>query len=1063
MAQPQQVIDPNVNPPPTEQELLEYRVAMDRLTSTFCEEVQVRGVNAYTKLIHDLKITVCKYNSDLVEADEQVVLKSIKRHDGQHFKQGFVVKVRATSSREYHPDFSAAQYDTEVHSAICKLHLDAADMSRKMADIHYNLTLIKTKVSPYDFIKISTSIPLPLTTVEIVDPAKPSAVDIDSLRICDHMPDPSKLSGHKPTKLLAALVRFQMQNILCKTQGTYPMLKCEEDFGLGRTAFERIVSGIRRAGGHEYERLRAMGPNERPTSMTRQKEKRQNPMDKGPTGLVSGTVHQCKFCEKSCTSESGLTNHINNVHQERQNIFRCCKCGRKYNVFNMYIEHLGTHPKNEYRCHECGKQFKDAHLLSLHSPTHLLQCPFCSRTFKDMKLLENHVNNTHGQALAEENKKCSYCDVEFETVQELQEHSKIHRYFSCEICFAGFMLDVILIQHKIHDHPEGPVPSTSGVTDPQGEQAPIICVPDPDPFEEKLDTRIGLVNPDRNHQVKCEECDRFLKSKKLRKLHVMCYHLMAAYQCPFDPNIIFYTKDDLVLHCKQNHVLCKLCDTMSVNQASLEEHYRKRHPKSPPPKVQPAATSIPNPADKPESEQVEPSQEDQAKTQPQTQPDQPTPAIQANVRPVRGPTGKYNCNLCKKSFGTMANFRLHLNIHRKVSCKFCYRKFLNVSSMDEHVKEVHKASNLPQYRCKLDSCTEWFGTQIESFRHLRNEHRSLLRYRCKKCKDSFFTVEELFRHHKIHDKNHLPFEAKWSCSRCGEIFDNLTQLMEHTRIHTENSYECDECNWRFALISELTIHGGEFHDTREHTRHWCTRYFHTPELLLQHGNRKHNFECCMCNDAFPSEDQLTAHQVVQHGKPITEVDEWRERMKEAQEKKDKRREQRQRRKEATSTPATFICNQCVNFFSSQKGLDDNTCKYHTFICQICQHVSKTLPELDFHGGVVHDTTPRELPEAHPKDEEMVRGWRDRTMVEDRQKELNRWRDIKDTAAREKWAECWAAGAAQKSLDEEKEKGKKRKYDTKEESEAAAGDDKESDPDYVQSEEGSSQDPLYEPL
>ena len=128
----------------------------------------------------------------------------------------------------------------------------------------------------------------------------------------------------------------------------------------------------------------------------------------------------------------------------------------------------------------------------------------------------------------------------------------------------------------------------------------------------------------------------------------MCYHPMAAYQCPFDPNIIFYTKDDLVLHCKQNHVLCKLCDTMSVNQASLEEHYRKRHPKLPPPKVQPAATSSPNPADKLESEQVEPSQEDQAKTQLQPQQDQLTPVIQANVHPVCGPTGKYNCNLCKK-------------------------------------------------------------------------------------------------------------------------------------------------------------------------------------------------------------------------------------------------------------------------------------------------------------------------------------------------------------------------------------------------------------------------------
>ena len=54
----------------------------------------------------------------------------------------------------------------------------------------------------------------------------------------------------------------------------------------------------------------------------------------------------------------------------------------------------------------------------------------------------------------------------------------------------------------------------------------------------------------------------------------------------------------------------------------------------------------------------------------------------------------------------------------------------------------------------------------------------------------------------------------------------------------------------------------------------------------------------MCNDAFPSEDQLTAHQVVKHGKPITEADEWQEQMREAHEKRDKKRDQRHKRKEA---------------------------------------------------------------------------------------------------------------------------------------------------------------------
>ena len=152
---------------------------------------------------------------------------------------------------------------------------------------------------------------------------------------------------------------------------------------------------------------------------------------------------------------------------------------------------------------------------------------------------------------------------------------------------------------------------------------------------------------------------------------------------------------------------------MSVNQASLEEHYRKRHPKSPPPKEQPAATSSPNPVDEPESEQVEPSQEDQAKTQLQPQPDKPNPAIQANVHPVRGPTSKYNCNLCKKSFGTMVNFRLHLNIHRKVSCKFCYRKFLNVSSLGIGVRNAKTHSLL------LKNFSDITRSMIRTTYHLR--------------------------------------------------------------------------------------------------------------------------------------------------------------------------------------------------------------------------------------------------------------------------------------------------------------------------------------------------------
>ena len=159
-----------------------------------------------------------------------------------------------------------------------------------------------------------------------------------------------------------------------------------------------------------------------------------------------------------------------------------------------------------------------------------------------------------------------------------------------------------------------------------------------------------------------------------------------------------------------------------------------------------------------------------------------------NVRPVRDPiSNQYVCSMCKKVCGTQASFRLHLNVHRKVSCMFCYRKFLNASAMEQHIKEAHTDSKVPQYHCKLEGCKEWFKTQIESFRHLRSSHRTKFVYRCKHCADCFLTVKELFRHKKVHNPHQLPFtKPNGDAALAVKTFDNVAQLMTHTQNpHTE--------------------------------------------------------------------------------------------------------------------------------------------------------------------------------------------------------------------------------------------------------------------------------------
>ena len=175
-----------------------------------------------------------------MDAEEDKVLQSIRRTNGHHFMTGFTVHARASTYRTHDPEFSTEDFDDTTNKLICELHLEAAEVYEKMSKIHTYIACLKTWVSPRDFLTITSSVELPLTTITTVDPAKQSKLDsnVDALRIRDHMPDPNILFGNEATKHLAALVRYWMQNYLLKTQWQYSMVACEGDFNLGRTKFE---------------------------------------------------------------------------------------------------------------------------------------------------------------------------------------------------------------------------------------------------------------------------------------------------------------------------------------------------------------------------------------------------------------------------------------------------------------------------------------------------------------------------------------------------------------------------------------------------------------------------------------------------------------------------------------------------------------------------------------------------------------------------------------------------------------------------------------------------------
>ena len=240
-----------------------------------------------------------------MDAEEDKVLQSIRRTDGHHFMTGFTIHTRASTSRTHDPEFTTEDFDDTTNKLICELHLEAAEVCEKMSNIHAYITCLKTRVSPKDFLNITSLVGLPLTTISIMDPAQQTKLDsnVDALCIRDHMPDPNILFGNEATKHLAALVRYWMQNYLLKTQWQYSMVTCESDFNLGRTKFERVISGKKWGGGHEYGKKRKLRPDEQLTGAVKPKKKRENPVDKGQVKTGIG----CKYCDKVCLNEETLS------------------------------------------------------------------------------------------------------------------------------------------------------------------------------------------------------------------------------------------------------------------------------------------------------------------------------------------------------------------------------------------------------------------------------------------------------------------------------------------------------------------------------------------------------------------------------------------------------------------------------------------------------------------------------------------------------------------------------------------------------------------------------------
>ena len=148
-------------------------------------------------------------------------------------------------------------WDDSTEELVTELFKLAGDASRTLAEMHYRIAILQSKVRPETFIKVINAIPLPNTNLTVIQRAEPElGLNVDEERIRDHMPRPAKLDGTDvDSKLLGTLVHWLMCNNLLTKLNTYSAKQASKDFDVSYTKLKRVISGVWQHRGSYYDRL----------------------------------------------------------------------------------------------------------------------------------------------------------------------------------------------------------------------------------------------------------------------------------------------------------------------------------------------------------------------------------------------------------------------------------------------------------------------------------------------------------------------------------------------------------------------------------------------------------------------------------------------------------------------------------------------------------------------------------------------------------------------------------------------------------------------------------------
>ncbi|XP_045156656.2 uncharacterized protein LOC123523092 [Mercenaria mercenaria] len=301
----------------------------------------------------------------------------------------------------------------------------------------------------------------------------------------------------------------------------------------------------------------------------------------------------CKICPKSYTTKHNLVAHILDHGDIKPHL--CLVCEKYFKQLSHLNTHMLTHDNvKPYVCTLCDKGFTQISHLKRHETVHMGSkpyiCDICNRGFAFPSELRLHKDKHMSGS-----EKCTDCDKEFDTWNELQEHMVAFSHcgdLQCKHCDRIFRFPSQLRDHMMSHAGSRPYICTECGMDFMKEHhlkshqfthtglRPYVCPDCGRSFNQKANMQRHMLIHNAQRAYRCEVCGKTFTQPQTLKAHMVVHSDTKPYKC----NICgkqFGRQHNLQghmhIHSDSKPYSCSICQSSFTLKGNLNRHKKVKH------------------------------------------------------------------------------------------------------------------------------------------------------------------------------------------------------------------------------------------------------------------------------------------------------------------------------------------------------------------------------------------------------------------------------------------------------------------------------------------------------